>query len=112
MDYSGSLNGGTASLTFDFDPTTIPAGTPLSDLGIWHFNSSLGQWEFLTGTIVDSFATLGYDTITIQTMSFSPFDLGLAPVAVPEPATTVLAGSGLLSLACFAYRRRRHALKA
>jgi hypothetical protein len=110
VNYTGNLNGGMATLTFDFDPTTIPSGTPLSDLGIWHFNSSLDQWQFLTGTIVDSFATLGYDTITIQTSSFSPFELGTSPT--PEPATIVLVGSGLLPLAFFARRRRMQALRA
>jgi hypothetical protein len=65
-------------MTFDFDPTAIPNGARLSSLGIWHFNSSLDQWQVLTGPIVDSYATLGYDTITIQTTSFSPFDLGAA----------------------------------
>ncbi len=96
VNYSGNLNGGLATLTFDFDPTTIPSGTLLSSLGIWHFNSALDQWQFLTGPIVDSYATLGYDTITIQTSSFSPFDLGAAPA--PEPATLTLAAMGLLPL--------------
>jgi hypothetical protein len=110
VNYDGSLNGGIATLTFDFDPTTIPTGTPLSDLGIWHFDSSLDQWQFLTGAVVDSYATLGYDTITIQTTGFSPFELGTTPT--PEPAAIVLAISGLMPLAVFARRRRRHLLRA
>ena len=112
VNYDGSLNDGLASLTFDFDPTTLPAGTSLSDLGIWHFNDSLDQWQFLTGPVVDSYASLGYDTITIQTASFSPFELGISVAAVPEPATIVLACPGLLTLAFFARRRSRLALEA
>jgi hypothetical protein len=106
VDYSGSLNGGIASLTFDFDPTTIPQGTPLADLGIWHYNETLGVWQFLTGPIVDSYASLGYDTISVQTGSFSPFFLG-APA--PEPSSLMLAATGLLPLAGFFRNRRRRA---
>jgi hypothetical protein len=112
VNYDGSLDGGTATLTFDFDPTTLPAGTSLSSLGIWHFDETLGQWVFLTGPVVDSYATLGYDTITIQTSSFSPFDLGVAVAVVPEPATIGLTASGLLTLGLFARRRRQPALRA
>jgi hypothetical protein len=110
VNYDGSLDGGMATLTFDFDPLTIPVGTPLSSLGIWHFDAALGQWQFLTGPVVDSFASLGYDTITIQTTSFSPFDLGVAPA--PEPATILLVGSGLVPLALFAPRRKQNASRA
>jgi hypothetical protein len=104
VDYSGSLNGGLATLTFDFDPATIPQGTLLADLGIWHYNETAGAWQFLTGPVVDSYATLGYDTITVQTGSFSPFFLG-APA--PEPSTIMLAMTGLLPLAGFCRNRRR-----
>jgi hypothetical protein len=106
VQFTGSLGGGLTSLTFDFDPSTIPAGTPLSSLGIWHFDdnpadATYDQWVFLTGPI-GVFA--GYDTITVQTSSFSPFELGVS--AAPEPATIVLAGFGLLPLA-FGCRRKR-----
>jgi hypothetical protein len=104
VDYSGSLDGGIATLTFDFDPTTIPQGTLLADLGIWHYNETLGAWQFLTGPVVDSYATLGYDTITVQTGSFSPFFLG-APA--PEPSSLMLAATGLVPLAGFVRHRRR-----
>jgi hypothetical protein len=112
VNYSGSLDGGLATLTFDFDPTTLPAGTSLSDLGIWHYNSALDEWDFLTGPVVDSYATLGYDTITIQTSSFSPFDLGVAVAVVPEPSALLLMCTGTLSLTFYALRRKRHALPA
>jgi hypothetical protein len=105
VQFTGNLEGGTATLTFDFDPSTIPVGTPLADLGIWHFNESLGQWQFLTGPIN---VYNGYDTITITTNSFSPFELGREPVGTPEPATIVLAAAGMLPLGCFfALRRKR-----
>lgn len=109
VDYTGSLNGGLATLTFDFDPTTIPSGTPLSSLGIWHFNELVGEWQFLTGPIVDSYATLGYDTITIQTGSFSPFMLG--EQVAPEPATALLAMTALVPMGLLRFRRKRLAAK-
>jgi hypothetical protein len=107
VQFTGSLNGGTATLVFDFDPSTIPSGTPLADLGIWHFNESLGQWQFLTGPIN---VYSGYDTITITTSSFSPFELGERPLTTPEPSTFVLAAAGLMPLGCFFALRRRKRL--
>ncbi len=109
VQFTGSLGGGLTTLTFDFDPSTIPAGTPLSSLGIWHFDdnpadATYDQWVFLTGPIS---VYSGYDTITVQTSSFSPFELGASPA--PEPATIVLAGFGLLPLA-FGCRRKRRAV--
>ena len=113
VQFTGSLNGGTATLTFDFDPSTIPAGTPLSDLGIWHFDDNPAdatylQWVFLTGPI-NVYA--GYDTITITTSSFSPFELGREFTPTPEPSTIALATAALVPLAgFFALRRKRRAL--
>jgi hypothetical protein len=88
----GGLHGtiGTAAtLVFAYDPTLLPLGFDESTLGIWHFNKLTSAWEF--GGQVDTVN----DTITFETTSFSPFQLG---VAVPEPSSVVLAAGGLLGL--------------
>jgi len=108
VQFTGSLGNGLTTLTFDFDPLTIPAGTPLSSLGVWHFDdnpadATYDQWVFLTGPIG---VYDGYDTITVTTSSFSPFELG-TDVNTPEPSTIVLAAMGLLPLACPCCRRRK-----
>ncbi len=46
VQFGGSLNGGLATLVFDYDPSSLPPGTNQSLLGIWHFDESLGQWVF------------------------------------------------------------------
>jgi hypothetical protein len=110
VQFTGSLGNGLTTLTFDFDPSTIPAGTPLSSLGIWHFDdnpadATYDQWVFLMGPIG---VYSGYDTITVTTSSFSPFELG-TDINTPEPSTIVLAALGLMPLACFYGRRRKRA---
>jgi hypothetical protein len=83
----------------------------LSDLGIWHFDDNPAdatylQWVFLTGPIN---VYSGYDTITITTNSFSPFELGERPLATPEPATITLLASGFFAIGGFGLVRRRRA---
>src|SRR6185295_8381305 len=99
VNYGGSLNGGTATLVFHYDPTLLPSGVAESDLVIWHFNSVNGQWEH-GGTV----NTLD-NTITYVTASFSPFELGTA--LVPEPSSMALAALGGIALAGWAWRRRK-----
>jgi PEP-CTERM motif len=96
--FGGNLNGGTATLVFDYDPSSLPAGTDQSQLGIWHFNENTGHWEF--GGTVDT----TNHTITFVTSSFSPFELGRA---VPEPSTVVLLAVGLMAIAGLRLRRRQ-----
>jgi hypothetical protein len=98
VQFDGSLNGGLATLVFDYDPNSLPAGTDQSQLGIWHYNELVGQWQF--GGTVD----VADHTITFVTPSFSPFELG----RVPEPSTIVLALCGLLPLSCARWWKRRN----
>jgi hypothetical protein len=90
IDYSGSLNGGTATVIFNYDPALLPQGMDQSKLGMWHFNSLSGQWEF-GGTV----NPLNH-TIAFVTSSFSPFELGVQ--AVPEPSSFALAALGVVML--------------
>lgn len=99
VDYTGSLDGGTATLVFNYDPSLLPQGFDESQLGMWHFNTVSGQWEF--GGAVDT----NNHTITFVTESFSPFQLGV----VPEPDTFALAAVGLFGLAWVARRSRKKA---
>ena len=90
---------------FNYDPSTLPAGTDQTQLVIWHFNSLTNQWEHSGPSDVD----IADHIISFTTSSFSPFALGT--LAVPEPSTLVLGGGGLLSLAIVAWRRRRGAAR-
>ncbi len=102
VDFAGQLNGGSATLTFNYDPTKLPAGTDQSQLVIWHFNHITNQWEHTGAGDVN----IALHQITYTTDSFSPFSLGTLAV-VPEPSTIVLAGCGLLSLGIVGWRRRQ-----
>jgi len=94
IDFTGDLVGSTTTLVFAYDEAPFAAaGINELSLGIWHYNSTLEDWEF--GGIVDPIA----NTITFTTDSFSPFVLG---VAIPEPTTLVLAAFAL----CGVFTRR------
>lgn len=94
VNYTGDLSG-PITLVFSYDPDKLPAGLDESLLGIWHFDNGLNRWVF--GGTVDADA----NTISFVTESLSPFALG---VSIPEPASWVLALTGL---ALFAFLRRR-----
>jgi hypothetical protein len=98
VDFDGDLQGATATLVFAYDPALLPVGVNETDLGIWHFNSILDDWEF--GGTVDTLA----NTVTFVTDSFSPFMLG---VAVPEPATISLLLAGVVAIIGLRTMRRR-----
>lgn len=75
----------------------LPPGIDESLLGVWHFNSSINDWEF--GGTVNTLE----NTVTYVTDSFSPFQLGL----VSEPSSFLLAACGAIALV--AWRRKRNA---
>jgi hypothetical protein len=98
LTYTGAFDT-PATLTFGFDPRLVP--NP-SNVGIWHYNHS-NTWEYLGGTLFGN-------SITIETDSFSPFALALAPnsspgsAETPEP-TSVLAWAGFAVFGLFARRQ-------
>ncbi len=97
VDYPPELpTGQTATVVFHFDPTKLPAGASLANLGVWHFSSVTNSWNF--GGTVDP----NSDTISYVTDSFSPFVLG-----VPEPSSLMLAGMSMMGLFVVAWRGRR-----
>ena len=100
VNYAGSLDGGTASLVFHYDPGLLPAGTDEPTLVIWHFNSVSNVWEH-GGTVNTT-----DHTVTYVTTSFSPFELGTA-IAAPEPSSIVLAAMGFVGLAAWGWRRQK-----
>ncbi len=98
FNYNDALLNGSATVTFHYDPSLLPAGTNPSDLEIDHFDSTTNMWEVLP--VVGR----GNDTITVVTPSFSDFALA---TAVPEPTTTVLLGSALVAIGGLRLSRRR-----
>lgn len=89
-DHSPLANGALATVTLAIDPSLAN----IANEGIWHYNENTGQWEWLGGTINST-----NDTITFQTSSFSPFELGTNPnisTTIPEPAPIVLLASAFL----------------
>jgi hypothetical protein len=91
---------GLITLVFHYDPSLLAPGTDPTQLEIYHYDG--GGWTLPAGEVVDTTA----NTITVNVSSLSPFVLGLAPAAVPEPVTLGLllpaAAAGLL-------RRRKRA---
>ena len=98
VSFTGALNGGTATLVFNYDPGLLPLGFDQSTLGIWHYSHQRLQWEF-GGTV-----NIGDHTITYITDGFSDYMLGTT--AVPEPSTICLAMVGVVGLAAAQWRRR------
>lgn len=93
LDYDGSFAGG-LRLTFFIDPSTLPSGTDVASLHLFHWHG--GAWQDLGG---------GFDPatggITVVIDSLSPFAVG----AVPEPTTLALMVGGAAGI--WMRRRRR-----
>lgn len=90
MDYTGTFEA--ATLVFSYDPADLPPDVVEADLAVLHWNGA--AWERLP-SLVDPV----WDTVTVETDSFSPFVL----TVVPEPTTLALLAAGALALV----RRRR-----
>lgn len=89
-----------ATLLFTYDDSVFAPGFDESRLGIWHYSSTTGEWEF--GGIVDPEA----NTIEFTVSSFSEFQLG---VLVPEPSSFALASMAIVGGLIFVVRRRNAA---
>ena len=97
FNYQDKLLNGSATVTFHYDPSLLPAGTNPNNLEIYHFDSSVSKWVELP------VAGRGADTITVITPSFSDFALA----SVPEPASIGLLASALFMIGGMQLARRR-----
>ncbi len=85
------------TLTFDFNPTDVPAGETPS---VYYYDETTGQWVSIGGTVSGS-------TITVTVNHFTEFAVMAAPAA-QTPATTVTAPAvptsfSDVSVSCWAY---------
>ncbi|MEQ8667520.1 MAG: hypothetical protein RIC12_00010 [Pirellulales bacterium] len=105
-DNGDDVDFGTALIKINYEDSGFAPGFNENQLGIWHYNSELGDWESFSvaqgNATVDSVS----NTISFEVENFSEIQLGV--FAVPEPSTLVLACCGLFSL-IFAVKRRRRA---
>lgn len=94
-----------ATLQFQYDDSVFAPGFNETQLGLWHFNSNLNEWESFN--ILDGTTTIDTDAnvITVELSSFSEVQLGV--FAVPEPSTFALASIGLVAFGIAVRRRRR-----
>ncbi len=107
VEYDGSLNGGTATVVFHYDPNNLPNGVLESDLVMWHYNKISNVWEHSSASDLN----IADHTISYTVDSFSPFELGTA-LAVPEPSTVTLFALGAMGLLGCAWRARKRKIAA
>lgn len=101
LEFSGSFNGA-VQLVFHYDPSLL-FGLNESELAIYHYNGH--SWDLLP-SVLDPIN----DTITVTTLSLSPFAVGKGENIVrpvPEPTTMLTGGLGLGLLAYLGLRRAR-----
>jgi WD40 repeat protein len=76
----------------------MSTGLPQNGAGV---NSAIFQYNIQTGDFIDSFVPSGSGGLD------GAIGLTFTPQAAPEPASLVLAGSGILGLLCFRSRLRK-----
>lgn len=99
LGFGGTFSG-LATLTFAYNQNLL-GGANENDLQIYHWNGS--NWEMLHRLALD----IVRHTITVETTSFSPFEIGLGPstTAVPEPSSLLMFALGSLAVGVHVFHR-------
>ncbi len=70
------------TITFTYDPASIPEGVDEADLSLAYYDSSTGEWVVLEGIVVDPVN----NTISGQVSHFTAFAIiAYEPIVAPEP---------------------------
>ncbi len=104
FDAVGGLDFTEADVTFRYDDALVASlGLTEDDLRVFHFDDVASVWEDITSAI----DTAGNHIYAYGVDSFSFFAVGANdPPAVPEPASVVLFGIGLVCMGGFVRRKR------
>ncbi len=73
------------TITFTYNPASIPEGVNEADLSLAYYDSSTGEWVVLEGIVVDTVN----NTISGKVSHFTAFSvIAYVPVVAPEPEPT------------------------